>query len=368
MLTLKRILPFVAAIVAACSSSDASAPPVANVPTTLPYRIDVHAHLLPEFYNLDLIAHGHAVGGGGVPNPAWTPQLAVAFMDSYGIAAQIVSVSEPGVAYLETPQERLSMAQRLNDYMRTDLVASPDPSSAGRFGALAVMPIGDAGPQDILNASDEAVRALVGLGLDGIGLFSSYGDVYLGDPRLDPLMATLDALGAVVFVHPVTPSVMPNTGIPAFLLEFPFETTRAVVKMLTLGIFQRYPNIRWVVAHAGGTVPFISYRSSLLTLVPAIAQNLSNLGIELDVNDAYAGLYYDTALSASASAMRATRAVTDIEHILFGTDWPYSAPVFVVPGHPAPQLTDTFSSDELDLVEHGNALMLFPGLASRLAR
>lgn len=329
------------------------------------FRIDVHCHHIPDFYRTSLADNG-IVTAGGIPLPPWSPSLAVEFMNNYGIQVQVVSISEPGVYYLPTAAARQSMAMQINDYTTSTLLNSSDPTLAGRFGGFAVLPLGNPqDPQDMLNASAEATRALTTLRMDGIGLYSNYHGIYLGDPSLEPLMATLNALGAMVFVHPVTPSAYPNLNLPTFLYEFPFDTTRAVINMLYHGIFQRYPNIRWLLAHAGGTVPFIAYRASLLTLYPAIAQNLGLSGLD-NQNAAFASLFYDTALSPAPSAMQSVRQVTNVSHIMFATDWPFSAPLFVVPGDPAPQLSSTFNSTELSMVDRGNALAQLPTLKARI--
>lgn len=329
------------------------------------FRIDVHCHLIPDFYRASLASHG-IVSAGGVPLPLWSPTLAVDFMDKYNIQTQVVSISEPGVYYLSTASERLSMAQQINNYIKYTLIDSNDATLNNRFGGFAVLPLGNLNDtQDVTNAQNEAVRAMNTLQLDGIGLFSNYNGVYLGDPRFEPLMATLNALGAMVFLHPVTPSAYPNLNLPTFLYEFPFDTTRAVINMLYKGVFARYPNIRWLLAHAGGTVPFLSYRASLFTLYPVLAQNFGFSNLQ-NGNQAFAGLFYDTALSPAPAAMQSVREVTSVSHILFATDWPFSSPIFINLGDPAPQLSETFSSSERYLVERNNALAQLPRLKARL--
>lgn len=324
-----------------------------------PARIDVHCHHIPDFYRQSLAEHG-IVTAGGIPIPAWSPELAVKFMTDYGIAAQVVSISEPGVTYLPTAAERLEMARRINDYTRETLLPTK------RFGGFAVLPLGDPNdPADIANASGEAVRAIRTLGLDGVGVFSNYDGVYLGDPRLDPLMATLNALGVMVFVHPVTPAEYPDLGLPTFLYEFPFDTTRAAVNMSYKQVFTRYPRIRWLLAHAGGTLPFLAYRTSLLQGSVAAAQNLGLQDFDKQNLD-WGRLFYDTALSPAPSAMKSVREVTAVSHIMFATDWPFSGPLFVVPGDPAPQLAETFSADERRQVLRDNQLTQFPTLRARL--
>jgi predicted TIM-barrel fold metal-dependent hydrolase len=329
-------------------------------------RIDVHCHHIPDFYRLSLAEHG-VLTAGGIPIPVWSPELAVTFMNDYGIAAQVVSVSEPGVAYLPTPAERLAIARELNDWTRDTLVTTTIPLLRGRFGAFAVLPLADPrNPVDVLNACNEAVRAVRTLGLDGIGLFSHYDGLYLGDPLLEPLMAALDGLGVMVLVHPVTPAAYPDLGLPTFLYEFPFDTTRAVVNLSYHQVFTRYPRVRWLLAHAGGTVPFLAYRTSLLQLTTPVAQNLGLDQLD-EQNLDYGRLFYDTALSPAPSAMQSVREVAPVSHVLFSTDWPFSGPVFVVPGDPAPQLAETFDATELPLVLRDNALAQFPALRTRLS-
>jgi len=345
-----------------------SMPGVADA-TTAPtgrYRVDVHCHHIPDFYRLSLAEHG-VVTAGGIPIPAWSPNLAVKFMNDYGIAAQVVSISEPGVTYLPTSAERKSMASKINDWTRDTLIATTDTTLAKRFGGFAVLPLADPNdPVDLANACAEAVRAIKVLGLDGIGVFSHYNGVYLGDPRLEPLMATLNSLGAMVFVHPVTPAAYPDLKLPTFLYEFPFDTTRAAVNMTYHQVFTRYPMVRWLLAHAGGTLPYLAYRTSLLQLTNAVGQNLGLTNFNKQNLD-YGRLFYDTALSPAPSAMMSVREVAPVSHVMFATDWPFSGPVFVVPGDPAPQLLESFNDTELRQVLRGNALAQFPLLKQRLA-
>lgn len=322
-----------------------------------PSRIDVHAHLIPDFYRQAMTDYNVA-GDGGIPVPSWSPGAAVNFMDKFGIQAQVVSLSEPGFAFLPDLASRTQMARQINDYIRDGLINMSSASPLyRRFGGFASLPLGDPdNPSEVAAACAEAVRAITTLGLDGIGLYSSYKGIYLGDPRLDPLMRTLNELCAYVFIHPVAPPVRPDLSMPNFVLDFPFETTRAVTNLLYKGIFLRYPFIRWQAAHAGGTIPFLSYRSALLAL---------NLNPR---NSAYSRLFYDTALSAAPPAMAAVRKVTEVSHILLGTDYPYAGMVYALklPGDPNSELNDTFTPSERQQVDRANALAQLPRLSKRL--
>ncbi|MEU6621641.1 amidohydrolase family protein [Streptomyces litmocidini] len=328
-------------------------------------RIDVHCHLIPDFYRRDLAAHG-ITEIGGVPVPTWSPDLAVNFMNRYGIQTQVVSVSEPGVTYLSSAADRVAMAQRLNTYTSRGLVHTTSARLKGRFGGFAVLPLGDTvDEQDVSHSVTEVRRAVRELKMDGVGIFSSYGGKYLGDPVFAPLMKALDDLGAMVFIHPSTPQSYPDLGLPAFLYEFTFDTTRALVNMLYKGVYQRYPRIRWLAAHAGGTLPYISYRTSLLTMAPAIAQQVGAADLD-DSSPCFRKLFYDTALSPAPQAMKSVRELAGTEHVLFATDWPFTSALFLAAGDPAPQLDETFSPAERLAVERSNALAQFPALAARI--
>ncbi|MFG2833534.1 amidohydrolase family protein [Streptomyces zaomyceticus] len=328
-------------------------------------RIDVHCHLIPDFYRRDLAAHG-ITEIGGVPVPPWSPDLAVNFMNRYGIQTQVVSVSEPGVTHLSSAADRVAMAQRLNTYTSRDLVHTTTARLKGRFGGFAVLPLGGTvDEQDVSHAVTEVRRAVRDLKLDGVGIFSSYGGKYLGDPVFAPLMKALDDLGAMVFIHPSTPRSYPDLGLPPFLYEFTFDTTRALVNMLYKGVYRRYPRIRWLAAHAGGTLPYISYRTSLLTLTPAIAQQVGAAGLD-DSSPHFRKIFYDTALSPAPQAMKSVRELAGTERVLFATDWPFTSALFLAAGDPAPQLNETFSPAERLAVERSNALAQFPALAARI--
>ena len=126
---------------------------VAHAASSSAFRIDVHCHHIPDFYRTSLAEQG-IVTAGGIPLPLWSPQMAVDFMDKFGIQVQVVSISEPGVTHLASLSDRTAMASRLNDYTRDELVRTSAAGLAGRFGGFGVMPIRDArNPADIFAAS-----------------------------------------------------------------------------------------------------------------------------------------------------------------------------------------------------------------------
>lgn len=192
------------------------------------------------------------------------------------------------------------------------------------------------------------------------------GDHYIGTPEWDEFYAELDRRHAVVFVHPLrTPEEgMPTYGFPRGFAELVFDTTRAIGNMLYYGIPHRFPNIRWIMSHAGGVAPVMLARFSRLPLLPGVAERLPD-GVEKGM----AAFYYDVAQSALPTTLRALQDIVADDHILFGTDYPFSRVGEQV-------IDDTIEGvDEYrgfsDPVRQGvyldNALKLFPRLAAALA-
>jgi predicted TIM-barrel fold metal-dependent hydrolase len=148
---------------------------------------------------------------------------------------------------------------------------------------------------------------------------------------------------------------------PVWLYEFPFDTVRAVTNLIYSGTLERHQGIRWQIAHLGGAAPFLSHRlASLAEREPQLA------------SDAPAGvlaylsrLYYDTGLSNNVPALAATREVTDMDHVVFGTDWPYAA-LPSAGDDPAPAL-DTLGSALRAAVDAENARTLVPRLLDKTA-
>ncbi|MEU2093088.1 amidohydrolase family protein [Nocardia beijingensis] len=324
------------------------------------YRIDLHAHFLPADYRASLLEHGHLTIGG-YPTPNWSPEEAIGFMDYYGIQAQVLSISDPGVTYL-SGREAVDMARYCNTYAADLFRRHPT-----RFGAFAVLPM-----PDIPAAIEEAIFALDTLHLDGVVLLSAYNGVYLGDPRFEPLMAVLNQRNAFVFVHPaaIPADAKPELPLPDFLEEFTFDTTRAATMMMVTGVTQRHPGIRFQLAHAGGTLPFLSHRvgvASQTVIGDLWPDDLPKPSV-LDIGNQISRFYYDTALSASPAAMAAVLAVTGRDHIVFGSDWPFSAATLPQSGNhdPAPGLSTLFDADQRMEIEHHNPLRQLPRLAEAI--
>jgi 6-methylsalicylate decarboxylase len=305
--------------------------------------IDVHAHLIPPFYRAALIAAGRgpSISGGF---PQWSPAMALEQMDEHSIAAAILSVSQPGVHFGDDASAR-SLARRFNEYM-----VRLNADNAGRLGSFAVLPL-----PDVAGAVAEIDYALDVLKLDGIGVLASYGEQFLGDDRFDPLLEKLNARGAVTFVHPnLHPSARGlNLGVPAWVVEYPFDTTRAVVNLVLSGKRRRYPNIRFILAHAGGTIPFLAWR---IAAAPQIDKRYASLSSD-DIRADLRSFWYETAQAPGVETFGALSHVAVPERILFGSDWPYCLSSVTAAMIGALNQVD---AEQRRGVESANALNLFP--------
>ena len=302
-------------------------------------RIDTHAHVHPTAYRAAL---------GDVPMPPMTLTGLEEAMERHEIDAAVISTGPPG-AFLGPAADGSDLARRANDGLAEITAAQPR-----RFAAVGVLPL-----PDLDAALAELDRIYDELPLDGVMLLTNVAGTYLGDPVWEPVFAALDERGAYVFVHPALPPHPVPLPHPVWLYEFPFETVRAVTNLIYSGTLERHPSIRFQLAHLGGAAPFLAHRiASLADREPEAAA------------DAPAGalaylrrLYYDTGLTNNAPALAATREVASLDHIVFGTDWPYAA--LPERGDPAPDL-DVLGTEHRSAVEFANAAELVPRLLSAI--
>jgi predicted TIM-barrel fold metal-dependent hydrolase len=270
--------------------------------------VDVHAHFLPEAYRAALGAAG-LERIDGMPVPAWEAGAHVALMDRLGIATALLSVSSPGVHFGEDAAAR-TLARQVNDEGKRITEAYP-----GRFGLFASVPVPDVG-----GAIDEVAYCYEELGVDGIVMLTHAGETYLGDPVLEPLFEELHRRRARLFVHPTSPLCWEQTsfGRTRAMVEFLFDTTRAVVNMVLNGVLARYPDIEVIIPHAGATLPVIADR------VAAFAFILDDLDPAADVYRDLARLHYDLAGFPLPRQLDALLALTTAEHLHYGSDYPFT--------------------------------------------
>ncbi|WP_167104321.1 amidohydrolase family protein [Mycobacterium sp. DL592] len=324
---------------------------------TAPNRIDVHQHLLPPPY-VDWLRKNGIADAGGRDLPDWSAGAALELMDQIGTATAILSVSTPGTGPAASAQEAVRVAREVNDFSAELAKDNPE-----RFGFFATVPL-----PHIDGALTETARALDDLGADGVVLIANTNGTYLGQPEHEKLFAELDRRHAVVFIHPAELPGPTVEGIPPFAADFLLDTTRAAFLLVRNGIRHRYPNIRFILSHAGGFVPYAAYRMALQIFGESLqqSQDLTQMPGDVagrsldDVLADFSGFYFDIALSGSPSALPSLLAFADPGHVLFGSDFPFAPPVvvqyFTATG-------DAYVDADHAAVNRTNALPLFPRLA-----
>jgi predicted TIM-barrel fold metal-dependent hydrolase len=324
------------------------------MPVLQPSAIDLHAHFLPGRYRASALARGP--NPDGPPYPEWDPAAAVAMMDEVGIAAQALSLSSPGVSFLDTPFERASLVRAVNEDGAAAVAAYPE-----RFGLLASLPLPepDAALAELAHSFDV-------LGADGVGLHTHYGPVYLGDARLEPIMAALNDRAALVTIHPRSPCGWEQTsfGRPRPMVEFLFDTTRAVVNLALNGVLSRYPAIRWVVPHAGAALPVMADRVARLAPLTSPPPDGEPAP---DVLGDLGRLYYDLAGVPLPRALPALLSLVPSSQLVYGSDYPFTPAPMVAALAGAIAATDVLDGPTRAAALHGNAAALLPRLAKAAA-
>jgi len=311
--------------------------PRAAFPQTRPHRIDIHHHILPPSYMKAIAAQrlGSAV--------QWSPEKSLEDMERNGIATSVLSLIQPGVWLGDAGQAR-RLSREANDYGAR--LAKDHP---GRFGLFAVLPLPDAD-----GSLREIEYALDTLKADGIGLMTSYAGKYLGDAAFAPVWQELDRRKAVVYTHPLAPDCCRNlvTDVPTSSIEFATDTTRTLASLLFSGSAARYPGIRWIFSHGGGTAPFLLSRFQREEAEMKQREQRLPKGLAYEL----AKFYYDTAQANHSGALAALSTIAPISQVLFGTDYPFRPGTEVVEG----LATWGFRGEELRAIERDNALRLMP--------
>jgi 6-methylsalicylate decarboxylase len=312
--------------------------------------IDVHHHVSPPQFVAALDKHKL----GERPMLDWTPARSIEDMDRAGVARSITSITTPGVWFGDNGEAR-DLARACNEY-----AARLAQQHAGRFGTFASLPL-----PDIDGCLNEIAYAFDVLKVDGIGVMTSFGDKWLGDPSFAPVMAELNRRKAIVYTHPTAANCCRNLlpSVHYSVVELAADTTRAIANLIFTGTTTQYPDIKFIFSHAGGTVPFIYQR---LTRYPGMDRALG-LGNDIaarvpgGVLPALRRFYYDTAQEAFPTAMEPLAKLVSSSQILFGTDFPFRTAADHVKG-----LAECgFTAAELAAIHRGNALTLMPQLASR---
>jgi predicted TIM-barrel fold metal-dependent hydrolase len=305
-------------------------------------RIDVHHHPSPPSYLT-------ARESGDRANPVrmtWSVQQSIETMDQGGVAASMLSLPHSVSVWPGEQEAARRLARDWNEFM-----AGLARDHRGRFGVYATLPI-----LDIEGSLRELEYALDTLGADGANLMTNIGDRWLGDPHYWPVFQELNRRKAIVYTHPVQPDCCAGIyqEFNDAVIEYGTDTTRAIAKLLFSGAAAKFPDIRFIFSHAGGTMPFITER---FLRVHQFAKADVKSRLPDGVIPALQKLYYDTAQAAHVWAMASLTKLVPTSQILFGTDFPYRSAEETARGL---RECGCFSEPELRAIDCENAWKLMP--------
>ncbi|HLX37548.1 MAG TPA: amidohydrolase family protein [Candidatus Binataceae bacterium] len=309
-------------------------------------RIDVHSHYLPPGYAEQATAALGEIPDGMPRMPDWDAASTIAVMDRCGIATAMLSVSSPGVHFGDDDAAR-GLARSVNEFG-----ARNAQQHHGRFGVFASLPL-----PNVDSALAEIAYALDVLKADGFVMLTNYRGIYLGDTKFDPVFDELNRRSAIVFMHPTSPSGCEHLalGFPRPMLEFPFDSTRAITNLIVSNTLDRCPNIRLIVPHGGGTLPFLARRIAMVArLIPRPAGSPN-----LDVLASLRRLFYDTAAATGENQLASMLSVFDSSRILFGSDYPFMPEVMTEAMIAELKASNLLKPNDVRAIDRDNAMKLF---------
>ncbi|KAK5169327.1 uncharacterized protein LTR77_005302 [Saxophila tyrrhenica] len=323
------------------------------------FKVDVHTHPIPGMYRQALLDAGYGPPGtnaseifvDGFRTPEFTIESYLEERLNRGYNYSILSITAPGLSFLKGNIQAKTLARQLNDQMSTWTQEHPK-----QLGAFGVLPL-----PDIEASLAEIEYCLDELHMEGIGLYTNVNGVYLGDPALDPIMEELDRRKTTVFVHPAGPPAAPalyNMSLP--VMEYPFDTTRAIGNLLFTGTRKRFPHMSMIFSHGGGVTPFLAVRL-------AIQSTLSFQGGK-SYDEAYAelqGYYFDTAVTVGNASSAALKEFVGADRMLTGSDYPYMPDSLIPMAQQSLEAFEGFSAEDRRKIGWKNAFRLFPGLKTK---
>nr|WP_168516076.1 amidohydrolase family protein [Streptomyces sp. S1D4-11]QIZ00975.1 amidohydrolase [Streptomyces sp. S1D4-11] len=272
--------------------------------------IDLHAHFVTEQYVEAARSAGHHYPDGMPHWPRWDATEHLQLMDRHGIRTSVLSLSSPGVHFGDDQAARL-LSRAVNEYAAEARHRHP-----GRFGHFASLPL-----PDVEGSLSELAHCLDVLGSDGVAVTTNTGGVYLGDARYEPLWSELDRRRGVVFVHPTSPPHADAValGRPRPMLEFIFDSARAISDLVFNGVISRYAGIQWIFTHSGGAVPLLADRMELFRTVFGDTGQADST--EQTVPEQISRLWFDMAGTPFPRQIPALAAGFGSDRILYGSDY-----------------------------------------------
>ena len=299
--------------VAAASALWGRFPSMATAAQMSGRRVDFHAHaILPSYANGLKRLGIDAAAEEGFPLPQWSEEAHLQFMADAGIDYTVLSMPTPHTYHGDTALAR-EITRQVNEEYAALCRKHPE-----KFGFVAALPL-----PDVEGALEEIRYATENLGALGVKVASNSDGVYLGDPSFDPVFEELDKRGALVILHPSPARSLPREGVVTggvmALYEYPADTTRAVVNLLARRTLEKFPRVRLVVPHCGSFLPYMKSRAGGMFRLLSAMGKMEAVNLEAGMKN----LWYDLAGDPTPDQMEMLLRITDENHIVFGSDYPY---------------------------------------------
>jgi len=307
-------------------------------------KIDIFAHIMTEKYlsiyrkKVPAIENEIEV----YTRPVVDLQMRLGLMDRFPDVLQILTVAKVPLEKFVAPKDAVELARIANDELAELLVKYPNKF----FGAAACLPM-----NDVDATLEEADRAIGKLGLQGVQIYSRIAGEALDSPKFKPLYAKMAGHNLPIWLHPETNQALdPDRG----LYSWPYETTAAMLRLVQSGLFYDYPNLKFIVHHAGAMVPFFADRLKWF----ASATKLFSRG-DPQIYEQFRNFYVDTALYGNTSALQCAYEYYGAEHMLFGTDAPLGPRWGMIEGTIRSIERMAITDMEKEKIFSGNAIEIF---------
>lgn len=319
--------------------------------------VDIYTHIMPPEFLKAMEGLG---GGSGLVKRMNAIQelhnLEARFraMDSFGDYRQIISLPNPPLEVVATPERGRELARVANDAMAEMVAKHPDRLP----GFVAALPF-----HDVESAAAEMKRAIETLGARGIQIYTNVNGVPLDDPKFEPFFAAMEKYDLPIWLHPArTASLQDYASEKVSRLEmwwcfgWPYETSVAMSRLVLAGVFDRYPKLKIVTHHLGGMIPYFDKRiEDGLCLLGTRTQTEDYSGIipalKRPLIDYFHMFYADTALFGASRGLACGLDFFGVDHVVFASDAPLGPLATTVEGVKGLELNKA----QLEAVHHGNA-------------
>ncbi len=270
-------------------------------------KIDVFSHIMTEKYlsiyrkKVPAIENEIEV----YTRPVVDLQMRLKLMDRFPDVLQILTVAKVPLEKFVGPKDSVELARIANDELAELLIKYPNKF----YGAAACLPM-----NDIEASLEETDRALGKLGLQGVQIYSRIAGEPLDTPKFRSLYQKMAEYNLPIWLHPET---NPALDMDRGLYSWPYETTSAMLRLIQSGLFYEFPDLKFIIHHAGAMVPFFAERLKWF----ASATKLFSQP-DPKIHEHFRKFYVDTALYGHAPALQCAYEYYGADHMLFGTDAP----------------------------------------------